>query len=328
MKKTFSTICIIAWAVSFALTVRAGEETPVVPAPNITCPDPTYNFGKKANSERVTHEFEIKNTGNATLEIKRAKPTCGCTVARISKKSVAPGESAYISSTLSLKNRRGRVRKAIKVYSNDPDSPQYSLYFDGEAYPLYEARPKKLFVRLSPESLTVTNESMITFPGTPFYPVRVKSSSEFFEAHLDTVEEGKEYRVRIVTVPPAPGPRTSGKIELYNAANQRVADLEMDAIMREPLFYSPKKLALPADADQPLSRTILIRGDGIRTFEIRGITTPVGEAQMKKNVVNGVTHYQITVSQMRPSPKLDGMTVTIRTDVAGREEIKIPIRIQ
>ena len=46
--------------------------------------------------DTLKHRFRFKNTGNENLVIHAVEPSCTCTNFILSKKTVAPGESAYV----------------------------------------------------------------------------------------------------------------------------------------------------------------------------------------------------------------------------------------
>ena len=75
----------------------------------------------------------MKNDGNAPLEIKQARPSCGCTVANISNKTVPPGVTAQIETRLSLRGRVGQQHKNITVESNDPNTLALVLTLSGNS---------------------------------------------------------------------------------------------------------------------------------------------------------------------------------------------------
>lgn len=100
------------------------------PAPQIACDEPVYNFGT-TNQVSISHEWTIKNEGDLTLEITKIRPACGCTVAKMSNRSIPPGKSEKLSAKLSLRGRKGKLRKTISVYSNDPKKPNMRLAFEG-----------------------------------------------------------------------------------------------------------------------------------------------------------------------------------------------------
>lgn len=83
----------------------------------------TYNFGTilEANGT-VSHEFIVTNTGDQPLVIISASSSCGCTVPKIPKQPIKPGEKATIKVTYNPAGRPGEFEKSIKVKSNASNS--------------------------------------------------------------------------------------------------------------------------------------------------------------------------------------------------------------
>src|SRR5713226_7855159 len=54
--------------------------------------DPMYNFGTAPSGPPVKHVFKIRNAGTGTLTIDGVTTSCGCTAAKPTKNSLAPGE--------------------------------------------------------------------------------------------------------------------------------------------------------------------------------------------------------------------------------------------
>ena len=100
--------------------------------PKIACDEPTYNFGDADSSQDVSHTFVLRNEGDQNLEISNVKPSCGCTVANITTRSIPPGGESLVTTKLALRGRQGQQRKGITVSSNDPKTPSLMLYIEGE----------------------------------------------------------------------------------------------------------------------------------------------------------------------------------------------------
>ena len=54
--------------------------------------DPMFNFGAAPSGPPVKHVFKIRNAGTGTLTIDGVTTSCGCTAAKPTKNSLAPGE--------------------------------------------------------------------------------------------------------------------------------------------------------------------------------------------------------------------------------------------
>lgn len=87
---SFSLAFCISFLTSFA------QDNPKVDAP-ITFESKVIDYGTidyNSNGERT---FVFTNNGTKTIEIERAKGSCGCTVPTITKKIIEPGDTGEIS---------------------------------------------------------------------------------------------------------------------------------------------------------------------------------------------------------------------------------------
>jgi hypothetical protein len=50
----------------------------------------------------VDHTFVLKNAGTSDLLITAIRPACGCTAANLTRQTIPPGESAELSTRLTL----------------------------------------------------------------------------------------------------------------------------------------------------------------------------------------------------------------------------------
>ncbi len=102
------------------------------PKPRLMVEQPVYEAGDIEAGTQVSHEFLIRNEGDAPLEITEVKPGCGCSAAMFDR-VVAPGETGRI--TISVKVYREwagqELRKTAWVLTNDPLAPQLRLVVSG-----------------------------------------------------------------------------------------------------------------------------------------------------------------------------------------------------
>jgi len=100
--------------------------------PDIHFEEPNYNFGKVYKNEDVEHLFIFENRGTKELIIEDIKPSCGCIVSEATTPKVLPGMSEGVLVILKGVLDTGEISKNIKIYSNDPNTPVYSLNLLGE----------------------------------------------------------------------------------------------------------------------------------------------------------------------------------------------------
>lgn len=100
-------------------------------APELSVDQPVYDFGTIIQGKRVEHVFILKNRGDTPLTVTRTKTSCGCTVANMSTKTIAPGRSAELRTAFDSANFGGTIAKTITIDSNDPRTPAYTLTLKG-----------------------------------------------------------------------------------------------------------------------------------------------------------------------------------------------------
>ena len=102
--------------VNSPLTANSNAEK--VLTPNIEMLETSYNFGEIQQGESVTHDFILKNTGDADLIISAAKGSCGCTVPEWPKNPIAKGEDAVIKVTFNSAGKSGKQNKTVTLVTN------------------------------------------------------------------------------------------------------------------------------------------------------------------------------------------------------------------
>ena len=86
-----------------------------------------HDFGTVTEGDTVKHSFVIKNEGSNPLKIDRVQTSCGCTVAELKTKEIAPGATGQVEIAFNTQGRTGDQSKIITVLSNDPATPRLNL---------------------------------------------------------------------------------------------------------------------------------------------------------------------------------------------------------
>ncbi len=139
-RHTKTAILTLSLVLPFAQSVIA-QGTPVpTTKPKAVVAQATFDAGVVAKGEQVVYDFVIKNEGQATLEIQRVEPGCGCTVAQFDK-SVAPGQSGKVHAVLETTTFNGPISKGITVYTNDSENPRIQLTIQAKVEPYIQVKP-------------------------------------------------------------------------------------------------------------------------------------------------------------------------------------------
>jgi hypothetical protein len=94
----------------------------------------TVDLGKIKGNTQNDVEFKFTNTGKRDLVLRHIRSTCGCTAVQQGSlgMGIKPGESSSIKATFNSGSYKGKVTKAIYVYTNDPKSSEVVLMLNAE----------------------------------------------------------------------------------------------------------------------------------------------------------------------------------------------------
>jgi hypothetical protein len=98
----------------FVIQVNAQSESGAV----ITFKEKSVDFGDIVQGQKVSHTFELTNTGESPLVISNVAATCGCTVPSWPKEPIAPGASAEIQVSFNSAGKMGKQNSVVRIYSN------------------------------------------------------------------------------------------------------------------------------------------------------------------------------------------------------------------
>ena len=83
----------------------------------------TWDFGQAKEGIILKHTFVLKNTYQKTLNIKDVNTSCGCTVSKVGKNTLLPGEETSIDVSFNSRGYFGAVQQFVYVHTDDLDNP-------------------------------------------------------------------------------------------------------------------------------------------------------------------------------------------------------------
>lgn len=305
------------------------EAAPTGKGPIIACDEPNFDFGTVDNQTTIEHTFLIKNIGDTTLEITQVKPACGCTVAELTEKMVPPGGISHVTAKLSLQGRSGLQSKAITIFSNDPQNPQYRVSINGTAAQSVQVAPERLmFGQVGPGQSSELFVDISGLAPEPFNITAIEPSGTELTAVSEVQEDGKKYRLKVTITGPAQAGPYNGNIRISTDHPSRpLIDIPVIGNIVGEIIYAPTELTLPAQTDgNPLTRYIVLRPGTLPNFELKKVTTP--DPSMKTSIFPfGDQGYRVQIEGINPSADLEGKTIVLETSAQFTPEISIPIHI-
>jgi hypothetical protein len=131
----------LIWIVLLLLGLPLGATAGIGPKAQVL--ETIYDFGEVFEDRELKHTFDIKNIGDALLEIKDIDSDCACTAAD-SDRRIPPGGQGRITLTIAPYSVLRQFTKKTKVFFNDPEHPQVVLTLQGYGKPFIEIQPSHI----------------------------------------------------------------------------------------------------------------------------------------------------------------------------------------
>ena len=225
-----------------ALLFCAAVSSPLVAAdsPHAVFSETTFQFERVLVGAVVEHDFALKNAGSAPLRIIGVRMTSPLIVTSMPA-SVAPGSEAKIRIKLDTSGLRGHFPGAIRVSLDDPSFPEVDLGFEGDVVPSIEVSPAPaFFLGARRGERRQASLEIINHEPEPLRIDELHHSSDTFSTKLETVEDGRRYRLTLFLKPDGPGGRHSEPIVLTTSSpSQPVLTIVANTLLRERVYTFP-----------------------------------------------------------------------------------------
>lgn len=153
----------------------------------------------KPDDTIATGVYPFKNETGQKITITNTKTSCGCTTAKLEKKTYAPGESGEILAHFDIGDRVGPQQKTITVTTDDEKEKPVELQLNVDIPDSIEASPNLLAWAIG----ATPTEQVFTVRAKDETKIHVKDircSNAFFTAKLDSAKEGEVYHITVTPV--------------------------------------------------------------------------------------------------------------------------------
>ena len=313
--------CRGRWTV-WLWTLWAGVAQGGVPIVNVLNND--HDFGTAWIGAKLDYTYQIRNDGDAVLEILGIRSTCPCSSVDAGfPRKIAPGETGRF--TLRLDTARsiyGTYQKSIELITNVPRASRTALRFRGEVREYIErSRARVGFGRIGSEQtelqiVELTNNTdelvILELMGPPRQGV--------FEATLRDVAPGKAWRLEIRATPPYEPYQNHVVLRISTSlAQQPVVTIDCSAYVTPRLELSPPYLVKNAKLGV---RKVRLINHGTTPVHVQSIESD--DRRIKTAFVEtraGFEYEMIIAMPLGFSPSPDGNVITIRTDDGETPEL-------
>jgi len=181
----------------------SNPKNPKNPQPDIHPDHLVYDFGTAPQYTTVRHAFVIKNIGAKPLLVTKIKPSCNCTSATISSKSIPPDGEARLEVLFYTSNYVGQQFVTVRLYTNDPDEPVILLTVKGIVLiPEIPVIPREIELGKIDGKEEITRIVEVYDPGDKRLEVkRVRSSSDKVKVRIISRKKGESAVIQVQIKP-------------------------------------------------------------------------------------------------------------------------------
>ncbi len=173
--------------------VRVIDAEAAGPLPRAETSETRHDFGTVGVGGTGSHDFTVRNIGDASLTLSRGATSCTCTVSDFenseggsndARKLVPPGESTRIRVQWRGKGDGGPFRQQATILTDDPRRPELVFVVEGLVVPTWKALPDTVVLpRISTATGDTGTTEIFTY-GTSAPSVTEVSLEDPQSAHL------------------------------------------------------------------------------------------------------------------------------------------------
>jgi len=154
-----------------------------------------------AYDKQVKVSYTFVNKGDKPVTITWLRSSCGCLVPKVRDQVVAPGQEGEIFVVLDLDFRMGKLRRAVTVYTDDPEEPKIALYLHTELPVVI--RPDKSVVKWTEGDSGTQKLTVQTDESVPVLEFIAATKDPNLDVKVEPVGPSKTYTVEITPKPNA-----------------------------------------------------------------------------------------------------------------------------
>lgn len=296
---------------SLLLAALSAASTPAAPPTDVPVAPPVHDFGKVVRGPPVEHVFLVRNPGPAPARVLRVLLTPPLVATSLPAAIPAGGEGA-VRVRLDTAKVSGLFEGEVVVFLEGATQPA-SFAMRGTAVGSVEVSPRPAMFASAVRGDRKTAEvELVSHEPEPLRIERVESASPRFMAHVDELERGRRYRLRITTRPDAPIGRAQELI-LVHTSSRSTPVLRITAFtnVHERVYTFPDAVELGAIRHADLVRDPDLAARLAQTLMVYQVGGTAFEARFRTELPN------LTVTAAR-GPKGDRWQATVRLSGAPR----------
>lgn len=295
------------------------------------------SFGRVDQGSVVSQTFRLRNAGDSPLRIEQAKFSMPGMRIR-ARQEIAPGETAEVKIEWDTRGYNLEVEGQTLLVLNDPQQPRVILTSSGEVRAPLEILPRPaLYLSQYRDEPATGSLEIRNNRDEPLKIERIEPLGSHFQASLETLEDGKRYRLVVKGADKAELGRHREAVVLHTSdpAHPRL-HIEVNTLVKADVSISQDsvdfgrlslaELQRHPDRLELLRQTLIVRnraGD----MRITGLQSGLAGLQLSPLPEAAAQAFKIDVgldpARLKPGP-LDGQ-IELRTDNPAMARLSIPV---
>lgn len=298
--------------------------------------EPNSDVGAYSKGARISHDFLIRNDGNALLLVTDARPSCGCTVADFDK-TISPGKVGKVRVEVDTSAFSGPIAKGVTVFTNDPLMPQFQLVLRANIALTITAKPgyARFLIVQNDSAASESVQVLSAADGTPFDVLRADTNvvglkvtyAQATEAQRLPNVSGKQWVLRMVLSSDAAlGPLADHVYVTTNHPRQKQVDIPVSGFVRPPLAATPSEAEF-GSAEAPMGRIVIVHNFSTPSIVLTSVESDTKGVDVYLEPVEPGREYNIKIALQTTVAKGPlNAKVTVHTDSKKVPVLVIPVK--
>lgn len=297
----------------------------------------TIMLASGKQGDGINGEIPITNNGNSPLNL-RAEPECGCYAVYVPA-YIQPGKTEMLKVFVNTAEFTGKLRKKVRLVSNDPDFPHRELIIGADVEPLFRLiHTDPPILQMSDKGLETAMYMILAEGGPGITAARVDGlpgqvTFEPWQGDLADPESGegvlprKGYRLKIkMDASPVYGRATCTVAVTTEAPLGPLRIIRKSFLVQKGVVALPEVLFWGDIANKPTAAGFIVSRPG-KPFKVKSIVVDLPHfTAVVRNLKDG-SEYRVDVSYDGQGQQglIEGM-VKVLTDDPAQPEILVRMR--
>lgn len=300
----------------------------------------THDFGRVLQGTPVKHSFRVENPREEPFRLARVDKSKGIQVEGAFAE-ISPGATAALTVSLDTRTLEGSYQGVVMLYGEGAQTPHSTWVLTGEILPPVSVKPRPV-VFLAANRGEEQSKSIVLQNNekSPLIITEVQRPADRFTTKIETLDEGRRYRLHIAINPNGPGGKHTDSINI-KTTSLTLPDIRVsvNTYLRERVYTFPESVEMGTlrftDIEHKpeilprFSQTLMVYSRGARDFQIKARSDlPLLEITAEPGPLRD--RYQITIAfrkeEIHPGP-IAG-SIQIETNDPEFPRLAIPVNGQ